>query len=450
MDELIVIEKNQKGKPSLLYDGHRYNKSTHKNKNRTILWRCVKRSTCYASITTDKTVSNILRQSRHSCQRVPLENECFSMMNKTKKELCDTLGSMQGIFEKKFSSLQNCGDGHVPSFSSKKDTLLRTVKKYLKAKKLVFNTTDDVFIPKALSDKFLISDDDGTNKILVFATKAARQELKSSKSKFYFGDATFKCVPKPYYQLYTIHVDLNSDDHSTNVVPVIFALMANKEQSSYVRLFETIKNHGIDLKTYKCDYEIAQINAYHQVFPNGTLSGCYHHYNAAVFKKAKSLHGKTSAERMVVRKTAILPLLPPNKILEAWLEIAESAPATNNMRAFKKYFAKTWYPQHSAEVLSCAYQRHRTTNAVEGWHRRLQVKIPKKISLLFFLHRLRKEADISDSKINRSFFEPASKNRRRRDMVFDKKYKEKLQKLAGNQITISQFLYQMIYTRLSL
>lgn len=451
MDTLLVIEKNQKGKPTLMYNGYRYNRNSRKNKNHSILWRCVKRSMCNASLTTDKTVINILRESHHTCETDPIENEVFMMMNKTKTEVCKTLDSVQEIFESNFSQFQNCDLNLIPNFSSKRDTLLRTVKRYLNAKKLIFNTTDDVFIPDALSKDFVVSDD-SSNKIIVFITKFSRHFLKNHHSdKSYFGDATFKCVPKPYYQLYTIHIDLNSDYYSCNVVPVIFALMTNKEESSYIRLFSIVKGLGVDLSSFKCDYEVAQINAYQRIFPNGNLSGCYHHFNAAIFKKAKALNTNSTKEgRMVVRKTAILPLLPPNLIPEAWYRIIKSVPSTTSLKAFKKYFERTWYPHMKPEVLSVAHQRHRTTNAVEGWHRRLNVKIPKRINLLFFIYKLLKEARYADDKIKKSFFESPRKNRRGRDVVFDKKYNKILAKLENNEITVWQFLTQMIYIRLAI
>lgn len=453
MDDNIIplVEKNQKGKPTLLYEGYRYNRNSRKNQNRTILWRCVKRLSCSASITTDKTVSQILRQSGHSCESRPIENRVFVMMNKTKKDVCKSLGSIQQIFEDNFSELKDDDEDLIPIFPGKRDTLYRTIKKYLNTKKLVFNTVDEVYIPAALSNGFVVSDVNAHKDVIVFATNLSLSFMKSQQSGTYFGDATFQCVPIPYYQLYTIHLDIDSNDNSTNVVPVIFALMANKEQNSYIRLFSIVKRLGINLSSFKCDYEVAQLNAYQTVFPNGNLSGCYHHYNAAIFKKSKSLKANlTGEERMVVRKTAILPLLPGYLIPEVWFRIIDSAPNNPRMQAFKRYFERTWYPHLKPSIISCAHERHRTTNAVEGWHRRLQVKIPKKISLLFFIYKLRKEAKYSDGKIRKSFFEQPKRNRRNRDVLFDVKYKKYLEQLEINQITPCEFLMKMIYCRLAL
>lgn len=108
---------------------------------------------------------------------------------------------------------------------------------------------------------------------------------------------------------------------------------------------------------------------------------------------------------MVVPKVPVLPLVPENMFPEAWFEIIQSAPNTNEMRSFRQYFERTWYPKFNPSILSCANQRHRTTNTVEGWHKRLNAKIPKKISLMLFIYKLRKEAEFSNQKILKSEFE---------------------------------------------
>lgn len=67
-----------------------------------------------------------------------------------------------------------------------------------------------------------------SERILVFST--AENLRKLGESELWFADGTFKVSPSLFYQVYTIHGSL----HGT-VVPLVFALLSNKTQSTYAR-----------------------------------------------------------------------------------------------------------------------------------------------------------------------------------------------------------------------
>lgn len=82
-------------------------------------------------------------------------------------------------------------------------------------------------------------------------------------------------------------VDIESCTKSTQVVPCLFALLPNKCQDTYERLFKMVKDYfEIDIKHFKCKFEISQQNAIQVVFPNSEVSGCYYNFNAAVWGKS--------------------------------------------------------------------------------------------------------------------------------------------------------------------
>lgn len=93
----------------------------------------------------------------------------------------------------------------------------------------------------------------------------------------------------------------------------------------------------------------------------------------------------TSEGRNITKMSAIIPLVPANKIPEAWHYILETASDTSEMRPFRRYFESTWYPTKFSTLLSCAGPRHRTTNVLEGWHSRVNSCIPKNPNLLLGL-----------------------------------------------------------------
>lgn len=285
-DEFEFIE-NQKGKRSLIRNGHRYNYNVT-NRNESTLWRCVNRKICSASITKDKNDQCILKESCHVCEVNIVSNEVCKSKAVLKNAVCENLGSVRKIVEE-HNSFQNARTQSenfdlIPQFQSIKDTLYRARKKFLVTDLLAYNDTQSVTIPEVLAKDFLVCEDQ--EKIFVFSTKTARRFMKKASS--YYADGTFRVCPKPFYQLYVLHIDCNSDTKSTNIVPVVFALLPNKSEWTYTRLFQLIKdNFKMAITSFKCDYEIAQINAISSVFPDVSVSGCYHHYNEAIWRYSK-------------------------------------------------------------------------------------------------------------------------------------------------------------------
>ncbi|KAL0868257.1 hypothetical protein ABMA27_007788 [Loxostege sticticalis] len=460
MEEELVFVKNQRGNDALLHNGYRYNKTKKVNQDKSVLWRCTNKRECSASVTLNETENQIMRQSEHTCQADYDKNAVYLEMCTLKELVCTNLEPIKGMFENKFDNLAfepSTSKASIPTFHEKKDCLYRARKNFLRADHLIFQDLAQVSIPEALSDDFLVADDGESDKILVFASNISIRFLRRARRKRnrrYFADGTFKSVPKPFYQLFTLHVDLCSDSKSTQIVPVVYALLPNKNQDTYLRLFNIMKSVlKINITNFKCDYELGIMNAVKTVYPDAQITGCYFHYQKAIWKKAKELNLTNRKEtRQIIRKIAILPLLPAENIPEGCqklTEIIENESLLPLFETFLKYFAKQWYPRMNPSLLSCSGQRHRTTNALEGWHHRINVKIPKRPSLFLFLQKLRKEAKHFDSKLKNSQFQ-TKKKRYNKYIHFDKKYKKVLTKLKNGQITVITFLKKMTYYQLLL
>lgn len=447
---MITIIKNQKGQETVINRGYRYNLSVI-NKN-TTLWRCVNRNTCSATMKLDITKTKILKERRHSCVSDHIKNEVAVAIAECKKKVCQNLGPIQPIYEKVFEQLKIKGNQYllqIPSFESLKTMLYRERKKFLKSDKLNFKKLKEVIIPEDIAENFLICNDGEENKILIFCSKTSRKIIKSSKSKSYLADGTFRCCPKIFYQLYSLHLDIMSSVNSTNVVPVIYGLLPNKSEETYTRFFKLIKEKlGVSITDFKCDYEQAQINAIEKIYPEASVSGCYHHYNDAIWRKSKELKlNKTRDGRNITRLCSHLPLLPAEYTREAWASIQNIAPQTEEMDKFKEYFVNQWYPKLET-IISCAENKHRTTNPVEGFHRRLNSRFPRSPNIFLFIKCLLKEYKHYDFKIKSILFNPEKKNRRNKNIIFDKKYKKLLRKLLKAEITPMSFLKKIVYLRL--
>ena len=77
-------------------------------------------------------------------------------------------------------------------------------------------------------------------------------------------DGTFKVCPTLFYQLFTIHAVVHGQ-----MVPCVFALLPDKKETTYRRLFEVLAH--LQPKTLLMDFELAITNAAKAVFPRATI-----------------------------------------------------------------------------------------------------------------------------------------------------------------------------------
>ncbi|KAL8622340.1 hypothetical protein ACOMHN_043344 [Nucella lapillus] len=82
---------------------------------------------------------------------------------------------------------------------------------------------------------FLLANDGDDDKMLVFSTDKNLEILSASRD--FYMDGTFSVSPHLFSQLYTLHVMFLGQ-----MIPVVFALLANKAQNTYTRLFDILSH----------------------------------------------------------------------------------------------------------------------------------------------------------------------------------------------------------------
>ena len=99
-------------------------------------------------------------------------------------------------------------------------------------------------------EPFLLFDSGPTeDRIIIFST--ARNLRLLASSKHWYGDGTFKTVPHLFYQLYTLHgIQVN------NSIPLLYALLPDKTEATYVRLLQQVKQLQPDVypETFMTDF----------------------------------------------------------------------------------------------------------------------------------------------------------------------------------------------------
>ncbi|XP_071089379.1 uncharacterized protein [Haliotis cracherodii] len=224
-------------------------------------------------------------------------------------------------------------------------------------------------------DRFLLHSEDN-NKLMIFSTANNLRHLAAAET--YFCDGTFSMCPNLFYQIYTIHAFVHG-----KMFPLVYALLPAKKQTTYIRLFQIIKekaqllNMRLQPKAIFMDFEVAAQNAARISF-QCQLKGCMFHFRKAVWKGAQRYGLQTSFHnnpdvKQFVRRAAALPLIKMCDIVDFWLNALEDfGMDMPGISAFADYVTEFWVEGGYRLMWNhfCT-TGPRTTNHVGGWHSKL-------------------------------------------------------------------------------
>jgi hypothetical protein len=248
-------------------------------------------------------------------------------------------------------------------------------------------------LKKTLKNSNFILYDSGigdANRIIIFGTQANLDMLKTSNH--WYGDGTFKTCPSLFDQIYTIHAHLPV---SHTITPLLYVLMPNKEQSTYVRALTEIKNLLGDFtpETIMMDFEKAAQNAFSQVFEGIIIRGCFFHFSQCLWRKiqqcpeVRELYIEEAQFALYLRRFAALAFVHSLDVIMKYEELMECPfiiQHANILEEFNSYFEDTWIgrprlngtrrpPLFPINVWSCyenvLYDLGKTNNTCEAWHR---------------------------------------------------------------------------------
>lgn len=246
-------------------------------------------------------------------------------------------------------------------------------------------TPEEIVIPPKFTktiaeDPFVLFDiGSADNRILVFGTSENIGRLVLNKN--WYMDGTFASCPNLFYQLFTIHYLENR-----TAFPMVFALLPNKQQSTYQQLFTQMKDFGSELKpeTLMVDFEKASINAFQASFPDAEISGCNFHFNQALLRKIKHFgfwtdyNNKELDFQKSIKMLAALAFVPQDCVVDAFDLVHDLFPdkhsdlldsfelewiGTENRRGQRKS------EKFEINLWNMFEKDIRTNNSVEGWHR---------------------------------------------------------------------------------
>lgn len=284
--------------------------------------------------------------------------------------------SMKRLYSTAFASEEGDTDASVPAFKSVKSSMYRKRAERLpkQPQTLIDMKLDGEWLKTKSNSDFLQIDDGTEDRILVFFTVSNLRILASSKT--YYMDGTFHVAARLFKQLYIIYASAFD-----TLIPVCYALLPDKLETTYKRLFELLKmkahQYNIELspEIIQIDFEKAVINAVSQIFPNSSIRGCYFHFTQAIWRGVQRYglineYKESESIGRLVRRALGLPFLPLSSIDDVWMRVIGECPP--ECQEFIDYVTSTYVDDVDAmfpREIWCHYSNEsgiRTNNSLES------------------------------------------------------------------------------------
>ena len=233
---------NQKGGQNIAVDGYIYR--VNRRTPDKVFWRCII-SGCPATISTANDIPTGFGRQQHLHPPNHTEVVSKQIMNQITKRCLEEVRPIPTIFTEELGKLRDheWDDTsrevvqHLPTFNSAKSSLYRARRKQTPPlpKTPAAITLEGKWTETATGDRFLLFDDTRqTNRIIAFASTDNLRDLSTSDQ--IFCDGTFFTCPTLFYQIYSLHIQINGI-----MTPVVFAFLPGKSQATYRRFFTLLQ-----------------------------------------------------------------------------------------------------------------------------------------------------------------------------------------------------------------
>ena len=248
----------------------------------------------------------------------------------------------------------------------------------------------------SMEEPFLLLDSgvDDPERFFIFGSNRGLQLL--GQSQHWYADGTFKVCPQVFFQVYTIHAQINGQ-----VLPCVFSLLPNKAERTYDRLFQEIINLIPNFEdgpmSILLDFERAAMNVAETRLPYSNVTGCFFHLSSNIRKRIQSLglqdrYNNDEVFALNLRMISAIAFAPPDDVIESFDILTDELRRQfgDALEDLLQYFEDTYIgrfrrnlprraPMDAIEVWNMFHRTDdelpRTNNSVEGWHRSFQCSL---------------------------------------------------------------------------
>jgi hypothetical protein len=180
-------------------------------------------------------------------------------------------------------------------------------------------------------------------RLIIFSTERNLNLL--NQCDHWFGDGTFKLTPPLFSQIYTIH-----GLHRSNVLPLVYVLMTNKSQNLYLEMFQQLQilEPSLNPRTMMTDFEMATLNAFHDVFPEAVQRGCFFHHKQCLLRKLQTMgevndkYNSDATYKMKVKMMPALAFIPEDQVKNAFEKLINDQLYEDVELEIINYYSDVW------------------------------------------------------------------------------------------------------------
>ena len=324
--------------------------------------------------------------------------------------------------------------------------------------KEVHRFLDSEAVDDILDSSYILENDCKRN-IVLLSSSANLKVL--SKSTAWFVDGTFKCSPKYFLQMFTIHGLVNG-----HYIPLVFCLFNKKTVATYKRVFQVLTEALAERKLQSAptliyaDFEKAIQTAVHAVWSKARIRGCRFHLAQAWWRKIQKLGLSTVYNTDTPKGKFLmyffgLPLLEPKMVRTCFEEHfqRDDSAKDENIKQFLRYISMKYirdnarYPPELWAEMNSSIAR--TMNACESFHaafnKRFYTPHPNVFLFLYVLKDVQTNIELMINTAMRKKKEATKKNANKM-----KYFEAQIQEYKSKKIDDFTFVKSVSYRNLPL
>lgn len=276
-----------------------------------------------------------------------------------------------------------------------------------------------------------------------------------------FVDGTFLLCPPLFAQIFVILARKDTHEEKGPVFPVLYCLLPNKREETYLKLFNMVKALWPQLnpESFSVDFELAIHQAVRQVFPEAEIRGCLFHLVKNLRKHLSScnilgMYNTDPEFALQAKMVTSLAFVPEEDVIDAITELENELPEI--LEPILEWFTRNYIGRlrnngtrapatFPSAVWSVYFRtlngRDRTNNFAEACHRKLQLAFGSGIahpSLWTFIENLKKVQSSYDADYERAI---AGRNRASKRRRYEEADERILNKVANyNRQNLIEYL----------
>lgn len=405
------IQSNHGKHEKVLADGYAYNYFRSSKDGSVKTFRCdyYNELYCGAKLRVAVLNSNYTLVGAHIDAPNPGRCESLKASSKMKSQACVSSEPPRKIYADSIVGLSSDASVNLPQYQACRRAMQRSRKRVNAPYPVPANFQE--LRSTGNAEPFILFDSgrDDVDRIILLGTNDNVLFLQDNNN--WFADGTFKVSPNMFYQVYTIHaIKCNT------VLPLIYSLLPDKREETYIRLFDALLDINNNLSPQSCmiDLEKAAENALVSSFPGIRITNCLFHLGQCLWRKIQdlnlvALYKDNDDIRLQCKWLVALAFVPTAELVAAFVDCKTQARA--ELIPLYEYWESTYIgaPRRGRRQTPLYkidnWNQHsrvqddlpRTNNSLEGWHHGFQSMIGAHHPQVFsFIKHIIREQGITD------------------------------------------------------